>query len=843
MVDFRNLTSKKPAKLIEPLGLYETLDRASDKGPLRPAQEEVLSSWHATARGQRDVIIKLHTGQGKTLVGLLLLQSKLNEGIGPAVYLCPDRYLAAQTASQAQQFGIMVKTASDEADLPREFVNSECIYIATCQKLFNGLTKFGLGARGLQLGAVVLDDCHAVTDQIDEQCSISIPRDHDLYQQILSLYSPSLATQGAGTLEDIRSNAFGAVLKVPYWDSIAKHGDLLGLLALKSTDKAIKYAWPLVKDILETCEIYVGSEAIEIKPVAIPVDLFTSFDQAKHRIFMSATVTDDNFLITNLGVDPQAVQQPIVSRRETWSGEKMVLLPELIHHDLSREAILSHFAKPDKERKTGVVVLTPSSLVAKEWETNGATIANKDNLYPTVEALRRGECASTIAIANRYDGIDLPDNACRVLIIDGLPAGTSPSERYAENTSISGSQEKRRIFRRIEQGLGRSVRGEKDYSAIIIIGPRLISAIRTTSNLKLLSSQTRTQMEIGLKISDSASEDVSRRGMTPMQAFTALLGQLQHRDPAWKVFYTESMDEAGIQPVTPTDLELHITLRAVDQQIRHRQSAKAAAVLQDYVDRHKPPAEERGLLLERVAFLTFLSASKEKAYQIQESAHRHNRYVLLPPVQGSVTPLGSFEQADAVIGLVDTFADFHTIQLHVDEVLRNLTFGQRANTFEQALKRVGELIGADSTRPEKEYRSGPDNVWAFADGRVLVIECKSEVDVQRVEINKRELNQLLGSEAWAQERWSPRTLVPVIIIPGRMAARDAAASESCRLIREGSLRKLAAAVKDFYRQLEAAHSQAKLSRDVVDRLLTQTRLNFIGLTSTFLEPIQRYKEV
>ena len=80
MVDFKKrLTNKDLPKVLDPVEIYDTLDRASDKGPLRPAQLAVLSEWYESRRNERDVILKLHTGQGKTLVGLLLLQSKLNE--------------------------------------------------------------------------------------------------------------------------------------------------------------------------------------------------------------------------------------------------------------------------------------------------------------------------------------------------------------------------------------------------------------------------------------------------------------------------------------------------------------------------------------------------------------------------------------------------------------------------------------------------------------------------------------------------------------------------------------------------------------------------------------------
>ena len=71
MVDFKKrLTKKASEKQLNPVEIYETLDRASDKGELRKAQEFVLKTWHEKFRDTRDLIVKLHTGQGKTLIGL-----------------------------------------------------------------------------------------------------------------------------------------------------------------------------------------------------------------------------------------------------------------------------------------------------------------------------------------------------------------------------------------------------------------------------------------------------------------------------------------------------------------------------------------------------------------------------------------------------------------------------------------------------------------------------------------------------------------------------------------------------------------------------------------------------
>src|SRR5258708_4947135 len=165
MVDFKKRVGKSTtAKTIDPVKLYASLDRASDKGPLRLVQERVLSEWHTSRREERDVILKLHTGQGKTLLGLLMLQSKLNEDVGPALYLCPNHFLVSQTVEQARQFGI--RCATTDGDLPDEFTEGRTILVAVVHKLFNGLTKFRLGAKSLSVGSVLLDDAHACIDVI-----------------------------------------------------------------------------------------------------------------------------------------------------------------------------------------------------------------------------------------------------------------------------------------------------------------------------------------------------------------------------------------------------------------------------------------------------------------------------------------------------------------------------------------------------------------------------------------------------------------------------------------------------------------------------------------------------
>ena len=309
MVDFKkHLAGTKAEKPTDPVKLYDTLDRAHDKGPLRPAQLAVLGDWFANHQSTRDIIVKLHTGQGKTLIGLLMLQSRLNGKHGPVVYLCPDNYLIAQTCDQAKQFGITTCIADPE--LPNEFTNGDTILVTSVHKLFNGLTKFGLNRQSVSIGTLLMDDAHACTDTIREQCRIRIPSEEPAYSALKTLFADDLEMQGVGTYADICNGKRDTFLPVPYWSWAAREAEIANILSKNASRDSIKFAWPLLKDILGHCQGIISGAAIEIEPYIAPLAAFGSYWKASHRIFMSATVTDDAFLVKGLQLSPEAILHP-----------------------------------------------------------------------------------------------------------------------------------------------------------------------------------------------------------------------------------------------------------------------------------------------------------------------------------------------------------------------------------------------------------------------------------------------------------------------------------------------------------------------------------------------------
>lgn len=177
MIDFTKKMKKSDAKKNDnPIDIYESLDRTSLAGPLRVSQEKVLRKWYEGKIDKKDTIIKLHTGEGKTLIGLLILLTKLNRKEGSCVYICPNKYLVGQVCKEAVKFGIQVCTIGENNLLPNEFMNGNRILVTHVQKMFNGKTIFGTGNLSEPIGAIVLDDAHACIDSIRDAFVIKIKR-------------------------------------------------------------------------------------------------------------------------------------------------------------------------------------------------------------------------------------------------------------------------------------------------------------------------------------------------------------------------------------------------------------------------------------------------------------------------------------------------------------------------------------------------------------------------------------------------------------------------------------------------------------------------------------------
>lgn len=802
MVDFKKrLVGKKAEKPTDPIKLYDTLDRAHDKGPLRPAQLAILNEWFGQHQSTRDIIVKLHTGQGKTLIGLLMLQSRLNAGKGPALYLCPDNYLIAQTCDQAKQFGIA--TCTVDPDLPDEFINGDKILVASVQKLFNGLTKFGLNKQSMPVETLLMDDAHACADTIREQCRIRIPHDEPAYHALRTLFADDLEMQGSGTYADICNDKRDALLLVPYWAWVGREREIASILSANAARESVKFAWPLLKDILGHCQCVISGAAIEIEPYLPPLVAFGSYWKAKHRIFMSATVTDDAFLIKGLQLTPDTITHPLSYPKETWSGEKMVLLPSLIHEDLDRERVVKGFAGTNSKRRSGVVALARSFNRTKDWESYGAIITNRDTVAAAIDGLKAGAFEKCVVLVNRYDGIDLPDDSCRILVFDSKPYSESLIDLYQEFCRPESDVTLMRTVRTVEQGMGRSVRGEKDYCVIIAVGPDLVRLLRDKGSRTYLSSQMSAQIELGLEIADMARQEIED-GAKPTDAFNGLIRQCLARDADWKAFYVEHMKAVRPSGANEQVLRLYAAELQAEKFYVAGDYASAGETLQKLLDAGAVNAEDKGWYLQEIARYYYKS-DRAESERLQIAAHKNNRLLLKPPTGVTVAKLTilSKGRVERIAKWVGAFGTYSALDVNISDILSGLVFGTKADRFEHALDELSRALGFAGERPDKEWKEGPDNLWALDATQYLFWECKSEVETTRAEINKREAEQMNRSSAWFEKHYPGMDVKRLIVHPSHAVQSAAHFTHEVEAVREAELRKFVKAVREFFKGFEA----------------------------------------
>lgn len=833
MVNFgKRLKSAEIQKKIDPREIYDSLDRSYDKGPLRPVQEMILKTWFDNCFDNKDVLLKLHTGQGKTLTGLLMLQSRLNKGTGPALYLCPNSYLVEQTCKQADEFGIHYTVY--DGDIPDDFINGKAILITNIQTIFSGLSKFGVGRKYTEVSTILMDDAHACIESIKDACKIELRQETEPYQEIIELFGPELEKQGVGTYADIRRKEYDSFLAVPYWDWHDKHSDVANILSKYTALPSVKFGWQLIKDIIKDCDCYISGSKLEIIPYSVPLNMFGTYENADQRIFMSATINDDSFLVKGLGLSPKTIQNPLSIAHEKWSGEKMILIPSLIDPVFDRSTVVNLFAKPSDKRNYGRVALTPGFKGTKDWEAYGSTIAKSENIIKAVERLKNKDYSKTLVFANRYDGIDLPDNSCRLLVLDSAPYFDSLQDRYIENCRIKGSITLINRAQKIEQGLGRSVRGEKDYSAIVLTGSELIKLIRSKKSRKYFSKQTRKQIELGLEIAELAKEEI-QNGMSPHQAFGGLLNQLINRDEEWKEFYIQSMDDISTEDIESRTLEIFSMEKKASEEYMLGNYKKAVSVMQELMDKYITDSEEKGWYLQEMAKYMY-PFSKSESNKLQVIAHKKNRYLLKPKEGMEFTKISkiSWKRVESIKKKMESYTDFEDLQLDLNSTLDSLRFGVKADDFEYAFNELGEFLGFLTGRPDKEWKEGPDNLWSLGNNEFLLVECKNQVETSRVTINKEETGQMNNASAWFTKNYGDIKVTRVLVIPTKNVARAAGFTDEVKIMRNKNLKKIVNNVRNFYSEFKTSDFTS-FSEEQIQKHLDTHQLSVSELTANYVE--------
>ena len=262
-IDFSDMLDDDDAVELHPRNVFFTLDREPSFAFPRDIQTEVMNRWF-DVRDNPDNVIKLNVGSGKTLVGLLLLQSSLNEQKGPALYVSADKQLAQQVVQEASALGIATTVDPRHAD----YAAGEKICVVNVYKLFNGKSVFGVGVGTIDIGTVVIDDAHACVSTITEQFRIELPNTHEAYKTIVTALSEDLKGYNAARFLDIDAGDPHARLEVPFWSWDSHNSQVLQALHEHRGDEELQFSYPLLREILPQCRCVIGGQRLESSPIS-----------------------------------------------------------------------------------------------------------------------------------------------------------------------------------------------------------------------------------------------------------------------------------------------------------------------------------------------------------------------------------------------------------------------------------------------------------------------------------------------------------------------------------------------------------------------------------------------
>lgn len=108
-------------------------------------------------------------------------------------------------------------------------------------------------------------------------------------------------------------------------------------------------------------------------------------------------------------------------------------------------------------------------------------------------------------VANRYDGIDFPEDECRLLFVQGLPKATNLQERFLMSRMTANVLFNERIQTRILQAIGRCTRSLVDYSAIVVSDENLAGYLVDSRKRKFFHPELQAEITFGMEQSKETS--------------------------------------------------------------------------------------------------------------------------------------------------------------------------------------------------------------------------------------------------------------------------------------------------------------------------------------------------
>lgn len=788
------LTKTTSVSLESPESLFRDIKTKKVNGPLAD-QADLWRIYQEKALDKPDVALQLPTGGGKTLVGVVLAEWRRMKYKERIVFLCPTKQLVHQVVEQAvNQYGIKVhgftgKKIDYDQDAVAEYLNCERIAVTNYSSMFNSNPFFD------NPHVIVLDDAHASEQYIAKMWSFSVDMTENeqrpLYEAIISILKPEIQLSDYQRLidpdPDFRDRQW--VEKIPSPILLELIPELVrGIDAfITSAEYKVsdhKFVWRVIRDHLDACHLYIGAGSILIRPILPPTFTHKPFYGAKQRIYMSATFGEAGELERITG-------RPRIDRlqaKASWDrqtiGRRYFIFPE---RSLNNDGQLSLCAKM-MERAGRTLVLTPDGRKARKFQEYvdrelHCPVYNAQAIESSKSDFVSSDRAVAV-VANRYDGIDFPEEQCRLLIVEGLPRATNLQEQFLISKMGAVDYLNVRIATRLVQAFGRCTRSDKDYSAVIVRGEELNKHLMTPERRSFLHPELQAELDFGLEQAKGASIE------NHLENFDIFLGQgeewrdaddyirssrdqlTQHKTPgADDLAASASFEIEYLQAIWSKNYEAALdSARSILGKLKEPKLRGYRCLWHYLAGSAAWSAFRRGLLgfdvQARDQFLTALKTERTLAWLVPLSKLAVMKEAA-PDALVDINTWSVIERLEARFDSLGTLTDHNYDKFEAD--VRTKLEKNEAKAFEDGHAKLGELLGYEAGN--KNGTASPDPWWMANGSMCFIFEDKSESDPSN-SLSVDYARQACTHPNWVRQHLpvnQDALIVPILVTPVQVA--------------------------------------------------------------------------
>lgn len=810
-----SIRGARRAKEDDPEQIFESLTLRGTVENLWSPQAAALREWHRQ-RTASDIIIEMNTGGGKTLVGLLIAQSLVNETNKKVLFVCPTKQLVEQAGMKAAECGIEVATYMTGIWDQREVADeSRGPCLTNYAAVFNGKSIF----ERENLGGIVFDDAHVAGNTIRSLFTLSFEKGSNVFREIVQRVRPYFEANRQGQhLKDAAEDGDPrCLLFVPMFET-RRLGPTISKVLLENgveDEKKTLFVWEHLKDHLDHCVILISGSRIEIAPAALPLHRLRCVSGEARRVYLTATLPSSAEFVKTFGSLNPARVSP---KGKSGEAQRLIVFSEG-HKDADQRVSAKELTASHK-----ACIIVPSTRASSEW-TDVATLFDGDTGHAGIQEFADATKNEKLVLAARYDGIDLPGDACRILVLDGMPKGSHLLTRFLDEALQVTSFRASHAAIRMVQAVGRIFRSNTDHGAVVLCGVEAHGWARSPDNQRYLPPLLQKQIQLGISLHKSV-----RSGET---TYEDLLAAVITGDKKWDQFYKQKIEEFEVSSSkAPPDWLVDFAAReqTAYQKLWDGNAADAAteyASLGDDAKTHDPRLS--AWFRHWVGFAYDLlgnAAAARKAYV----AAANVRSDLGRPkgdsqkIIASATVGSPSDQAKAIAKVFEVQKS--KIHSRLDKLIGDLVYGDQTNPAEEALRMLGIYLGIDANRPDKEEGTGPDVKWHYAAKKSgAALEAKTNKQPTSQYQKKDDIGQFHDHAEYLAQKHPDEDFRKIIVGRYLRVSPDCHPPEQLRVIQLESFQELADRVKELYHAINDSHSSEPIEI-VAERWLRELGLKW-----------------